>query len=529
MKDRGIIASSLLVLVIIGLVCLTIFYATHLADRIEARLPLSFFAIFETMDQQAAQNTLGSMGEVIAAVLGVAITVVSIVLQLAANRYTPKVTDLFFRSPVNLGVMSLFVVGAFQAIWVGFSVNHDFVPRIGVALALFFLSASLVIMLPYFSYVFNFLRPDSIIRRIGTEISGKLSSLPALTREQRIGACGDLVGSIEQLSEIGLNAIGNRDKTIAIRAIETLREVATHHASTKNDAIMRPEDGRRIFFRDPDLISMPTEVIDGLVGKNVWLEMKVLRQFQMLFNNALGQMVDVDHYLAMQTREIGVRAIERGDTALVNLVVRFFNTFMRASINASSVRTAYNVLHQYREFGEKLVSARDTERVAEVVGHFKYYGLLSLNRKLSFLLETAAYDICALLQKIREVGLQNEGEMLELFLSVDREYEGEELAFEESLRGVRKAQVKLATFYLARGREDLARQIYKDMVNESKVRLSSIKQEMTSVTEKYFWEIIDRGVNLDYLPPDQHAQLESFFGWFEELPAPPRFSRFTSD
>ena len=37
------------------------------------------------------------LAQVIAAVLGIAITVVSIVVQLAANRYTSRVTDMFFR------------------------------------------------------------------------------------------------------------------------------------------------------------------------------------------------------------------------------------------------------------------------------------------------------------------------------------------------------------------------------------------------------------------------------------------------
>ncbi len=43
------------------------------------------------------QNALGSLSQVIAAVLGIAITVVSIVVQLAATRYTSRVADLFFR------------------------------------------------------------------------------------------------------------------------------------------------------------------------------------------------------------------------------------------------------------------------------------------------------------------------------------------------------------------------------------------------------------------------------------------------
>ncbi len=524
-RDQSIVGTTAATLLVIGGVCLTIFFISHVADQVHMGTDVDLLEVFRALDSESAQSTLGSMGEVIAAVLGVAITVVSIVLQLAANRYTPKVTDLFFRSPVNLGVMSLFVVGAFQAIWVGFSVRSDFVPRTGIAVAIFFLSASLIVMIPYFGYVFHFLRPDTIIRRIGNEIIGRLERMPSMDGPARVRMAGILVSTIEQLSEISLNAISNRDKTIAVRAIETLKDVAVRHADTKGSSALSAEEGAGVFARDPDLVSMPGGVIAGLVRNNIWIEMKVLRQYQMLFDNALGRLGDVNHYIAMQTKEIGIKAIDAGDTALVNLCIRFFNTYMRASINAKIVRTAYNVLHQYRLLAERLVEEGDEERVAEVVGYLKYYGILSFNRKLPFILETAAYDICSMLQRINEEHLANEEELLQIFLQVDREYEGEEQPFEASLRGVRKAQVKLATYYLARDREDLARAIFDDMAGESKQRLISIKQEMHAVTEQYFWEIIDRGVNLDYLPEDQRPHLDTFFAWFENMPNRPTLSQ----
>ena len=69
------------------------------------------------------QNALGSLAQVIAAVLGIAITVVSIVVQLAATRYTSRVADMFFRDKTNLGVMGFFVVACIEAVWVSFVVR----------------------------------------------------------------------------------------------------------------------------------------------------------------------------------------------------------------------------------------------------------------------------------------------------------------------------------------------------------------------------------------------------------------------
>src|SRR5262249_27325243 len=80
-------------------------------------------------DAETMQNALGSLSQVIAAVLGIAITVVSIVVQLAANRYTSRVTDMFFRDRTNLFVMGFFVVACIEALWVTFGVGKEFVPR----------------------------------------------------------------------------------------------------------------------------------------------------------------------------------------------------------------------------------------------------------------------------------------------------------------------------------------------------------------------------------------------------------------
>ena len=50
----------------------------------------------------------------------------------------------------------------------------------------------------------------------------------------------------------------------------------------------------------------------------------------------------------MNTRIMGETAGRRGDLNTLDLVIKFFNTYLRASINLSDVRTVYNVLFQYR-------------------------------------------------------------------------------------------------------------------------------------------------------------------------------------
>jgi hypothetical protein len=101
--------------------------------------------------------------------------------------------------------------------------------------------------------------------------------------------------------------------------------------------------------------------------------------------------------------------------------------------------------------------------------------------------------------------------MLDLFLELDRPLRVK--SQENALLGVRKAQVKLAAYYLLQGEVEKAQLISKDMEGEPYERLLTIRQSLERVTSKDFWEIIDRGRNFEYMPANQRACLSTFFGW----------------
>ena len=56
------------------------------------------------------------------------------------------------------------------------------------------------------------------------------------------------------------------------------------------------------------------------------------------------------------------------------------------------------------------------------------------------------------------------------------------------------------------------------MAGEDRERLNSIRDQLSQVESKEFWEIIDRGRNFEYMPPRQQAQMERFFGMLGDPP-----------
>ena len=102
--------------------------------------------------------------------------------------------------------------------------------------------------------------------------------------------------------------------------------------------------------------------------------------------------------------------------------------------------------------------------------------------ELGFVTETAAYDLCDAVRAGARAALAGARRACSsCFLEVDQP-PSDEAAQETSLRGVRKAQAKLATYYLRRATPSrIARQIYDDMKDERPERLRSIRDELLRV------------------------------------------------
>jgi hypothetical protein len=508
-------------LAVLGLTAALVFFGLFQIDF--ARVPSKADSMLGQLlhfDPDTAQNALGNLAQVIAAVLGIVITVVSIVVQLAATRYTPRVAEMFFRDRTNLAVLGFFVVAGIDAVWVSLSVTHDFVPQISITVCLVLVTVSMLVMVPYFAYVFDFLDPERVVARIQEQA---LAS--ALGGRDTDGEARDAAGrqarvlqSIEQLADVAMNAVSQKDKLIAQGAVDALKELAVRYLERKREAGEAWFEISDALRHNPDFVSMSKESVDALAGRRVWLEWKVLRQYQALYNESLGTMDNMNYLLAIDTRYIGEAALIVGDEEALGLAVKFFNTYLRATLNHEEVRTAYNVLNQYRQLCEKVIfegGPRDNELAVEIGGYFRYYGQLAYASRLRFISETVAYDLATLCEHAFSLGASCHERLLGQLLTVDQTAEtGEQ---ELMLRGVRKAQVKLASFYLTAGGEPYARQIAADMKDEPASRLRSIRDELLAVASPDFWEVIDRGTNFDYLDDARKAALRVFFSWFSAL------------
>jgi hypothetical protein len=492
-----------------------LFWLSEWLDRVLAGTPLpSLWRVLLYPPNDAAIQTLSTAGQTVAAVLAIAITVVAIVVELAANRYTSRITEMFIRDRITQAVMALFIVTTVLCLWVAWAYAEPAngaspIPHAGFALVMLLLTICLIVLLPYFVFVFAFLEPGRVINRIRTQTLEAVLTPGAPTPMRQIEA----VRNIEQLTDVALTSLENRDKTIAMAAVDALQGIVLDFQQMRESLAPDWFVVSGPLAHDPDFVAMSPRLLESISRRKIWLELKVVKQFLTIFNEALNGSRDVHSLIGIRARGIAANALARGSLDLFDLMVRFFNSCLRAAINARDVRTAYYTVHQYRMVAEHALTEGAPDRAVAISKHLRFYGLVSYTADLPFLLETVAYDLCTLDELAFEHKSPVAEDIFRIVLQADKEAEGG--VQERSLRGVRKAQARLATFFLLRNDRAHVRAIQQDMVGEPTDFLASICDELKCEESAEYWEVTDREENFSWLPPERRARLDEFFAFFD--------------
>lgn len=487
--------------VLCALAALLLGFASWLEGSEASHHPLRWLTSLDTDTELAV---LAGAAQIVAGVLAILITVVAIVVELAANRYTHRITRLFVRDRVNVAVMAFFVLTTVLCVWLAAVLSVEatakpLLPRGGFLLAMAMITSCLLMLLPYFAYVFHFVSPLQVIRRISADALARVGGADENGVREAKRA---VIDAVEELEDVARSAMQHSDRGIAMAAVEALidllGEVTSRRADLPKDWFVVDE----AIARDADFVAMAAPALDEVARGGTWFAAKILRQCLALFGDAVGSARDVASMIAIHTRRLA-EAHAQDHPELVEQCQRAFHSYLRAAINARDPRTAYYVLHQYRLLGEELLAQGLDAAALEVANRIRFYGRLASASELPFLLEVAAYDIANLAEAAADrPGVRDA--LIEVLLAVD--YEGA-----ENLLGVRRAQIQLATFFLARGEVAAAERIAGDLAKERGGVLRAAREELEREVSPHYWEMTDRGTNFSYLPPERRGKLAEFF------------------
>jgi hypothetical protein len=499
------------------LVALALLWVSALlgSERLQPLIdPLGWLA---ALNLEEVYDGLGNFAEVIAAVLASAVTVVAIVVELAANRYSHEITRLFLREPVNVVVLGLFVVTTLMCVWVsgilGVSGAGALIPNAAFAITLGLVTLCLLLLVPYIYFVFTFLSPITVIDRICRDAYRViLRARPSSVARSQT----KVEEAVDELQDVARSAITKSDRGIAMAAVDALAELACDYVRVRDRLPPAWFEVTPKVAADPDFIALSPEVMGEVRRQGIWLERKVFRRYLSLMGQSAVHARDVANLIGINTRRI---ACEFGGRHphLLELCMRSFNSYLRTTIGARDPKTAYFLMNQYRLIAEHLLRDGQPEIAVKIAGYLREYGQLAHGMQLSFLLETAAYDVMQMIEYALELESPAVDPLLNTLLQLDQEIKEEK--HEDSLLGVRRCQMQLATLFFARGDEARAQRIVEDLRGERLERLERLRDAMLTDDRAQFWELMDRGVNFAYLAPERRPYLAVLFERLGAAPA----------
>ena len=86
-----------------------------------------------------------------------------------------------------------------------------------------------------------------------------------------------------------------------------------------------------------------------------WLLWMVLFELNSLFAEASDLLADACQQITGAVLSIGVQGVAADDAQTLNLVLKFFNTFMRSGVNNGNIKLCCRVLNDYRKLIESII------------------------------------------------------------------------------------------------------------------------------------------------------------------------------
>jgi hypothetical protein len=452
-----------------------------------------------------------NLGEIFAAVFGLSLTVVAIVVQLAAQRYSPQIVLYFVRDPINA---SFFVFIVFSSLFVtlspGFSVTGEASRAMGL-LGVVVTIAAFGLLMPYFVYVFISVQPDMLIWKIQRGTRNKLRRIGDAEVDEKtvVRTQHESLDALHRLADIGVSAVEHSDRDLAMKSLRALQAILEEYSSLKPKMQVQ-------WFEPPEQLDdqFASALLDAMREGRTWFEAAILFELDHMARRASEAMPELVAQISSLVRHIHAIALAKRDEPLMTLIDHFLNTQLRHGINAENLRSLYAVLEHYRRVIESYVT-KAPDRATQCAEWLVYYGKIANARSLGFATGIIAHDLRRICLRAFEVGDEQLGERLTLsLLSLDEDDEGGRT--EETLVGVRKAQTILATELLDGGWNDAATLIAKDMKDERVERLEQLHTSLLQVKSNRFWEMTDRGENFEYLAPSLRPLLDEFMALVEE-------------
>ena len=445
---------------------------------------------FFTPDPAAAAGTLGLVGGAEGVTLSIVIVSVVFGIQTTSSRYSPRIMGIFTRNPLNALVLSFALASILYTFLVRAEVKVNYVPTWSLALAVALALINFAILLPYVGYIFEVMRAEtlvsSIIRRARRELRAAVNSRQ--NRRHR----GELMTSIAQVTDIAFGSIQLGDMPICVLSIEVLGQLLAE------DYLPIKKDFKPDWFNvgHAELPGASDQILAEVNRAETWFTYTIMSSFVDMIGLTPVHRKEAVHAIAVATRNVGLAAIQAGDSEVAELCVRFFNTYLRAAINQSAPTFASAIMNEYRRLAIGSLEWRP-DLAVEAAAHLLRYGRHFDEAGMPAIFGAAAEDVAdlAIEARARDPEVTHRLALLMVRNLLDLIPNARPIG----LNGLFKGVAKLTFWALASDQKDVAHILVEGIAAAPPEFVDAALDRMESMQNGLFWEVNERVIAFDWV------------------------------
>src|SRR6202171_2739705 len=443
-----------------------------------------------TPDPTAAAGALAAASGAEGVTISIVIVAVIFGIQMTASRYSPRIIGLFTRNLWNTLVLGISLTSILYTLLVRSEIKPNFVPMWSYTVAVGLALINFAILLPYVSYIFEVMRAETLV---GSIMRRARRELRAANRKTDIRGHRDaLMTSVAQVTDIAFGSIQLGDMPICVLTIEVLgRFLVDDYLKIKKGF---PAEWFQVGHTE--LPGASDQIVAEVNRARTWFAYTIMSSFVDMVGLTPVHRKEAVHAIAVATRDVGIGAIEVGDSEVAELCVRFFNTYLRASINRSAPTFASGIMNEYRRFAIGALEWRPDLSV-EAAAHLLRYGRHFDDAGMPATLGAAAEDVADL-----AIEAHNRDPQVTLKLArllVRNLLDLTPNARPIGLNGMFKGVAKLTFWAMAADQRDVARLLVEGMAAAPPDFVDAALDRMESMESGLFWEVNERVIAFDWV------------------------------
>lgn len=120
------------------------------------------FLFVNNKNFQHLADFLSNSSEVVPSIIGIVITVIAILLEISASKYSSRIIDFFIRDKLILFSLGFLIFSAIYNIFININISSG-LGKASVLFSLFIMAAIIAILFPLFNYIIKFFKAENIL------------------------------------------------------------------------------------------------------------------------------------------------------------------------------------------------------------------------------------------------------------------------------------------------------------------------------------------------------------------------------